>query len=70
LGGVPFAVIGGIGGHFIGGYQLTIVGVLFGLIAGQFVTGLPIDKYLDEHFRHLVEIKDENQQPPLIVRDD
>ena len=57
----PFALIGALSGRFIGGDLLAVVGGLFGLYVGQFVTGLPIDKYLDEHFKHLTEMKDEKR---------
>lgn len=56
-------------GQLLGGVPLALIfmfrfGLWFsipGFVIGGFATGLPIDKYLDGHFRQLLEIKDEKK---------
>ena len=43
------------------GFYFGRLGGLFGLILGGFLTGLPIDKYLDENHRQLVKIAGEEK---------
>ncbi|HUK83822.1 MAG TPA: hypothetical protein VLZ12_14460 [Verrucomicrobiae bacterium] len=52
LGGVPLGIIG---------HQFGFLRGLICFVVGGLLTGLPVDKYFDERFRQLIEIKGEEK---------
>jgi hypothetical protein len=52
LGGVPLGIIG---------FQFGFLRGLICFVVGGLLTGLPVDKYIDERFRQLSEIKGEEK---------